>query len=396
MPVDSIARGLAVGGWQSVPFTQAVPLDSFHGKNLGSMYVTGALALSPAANATAGGFAQIRFVADGVNAPTFSGGFKEAGTSSGYINTVGIENILQCWYDGLGYWFSWFQQVGAVALPYPLLSGAAIANGTPTQINLTYTQSLDAAQVPANSSFSIVCSGGAATVTGVSVSGTGVTLTTSRTFLAGDVVTVSYTPPATNFLIDSTDVCQAGSLTNYAITNNVIGVQGVRLTTLANLTETADGVIGWDYVSSDGTVAWNHSMGTSSVKLPAGQDGWVAVKQTVLAVGGSGSMLALKTASTNGNYSTYNYGAYKGSSGFYYQITAGVVNATAVPGANLDFYRLRRAGTTIYAERSTDGGLTYPTNIYTWAGASTADLYISIMTYGVSANAALQGTGNIA
>lgn len=50
-----------------------------------------------------------RLIANGVNAPTFAG-FLESIGSSGFINTVGVINILECYWDGASAWYGWSQE----------------------------------------------------------------------------------------------------------------------------------------------------------------------------------------------------------------------------------------------------------------------------------------------
>jgi hypothetical protein len=73
--------------------------------------------------------------------------------------------------------------------------GAGVASATPTKLVVTFSDTLLSSSVPATGDFVITNSGGADSVTAVSVVGATVELTKSRTTLANDVITVAYTQP---------------------------------------------------------------------------------------------------------------------------------------------------------------------------------------------------------
>lgn len=99
----------------------------------------------------------------------------------------------------------------------PTLTSAAVANGTPTVVNLTMSEAMDAGFVPAASAFAV----SGHTVSSVAISGSTVNLTCSAAFVFGEAArTVAYTQPGSN---NARDV--AGNLlANFSaqsITNNV-------------------------------------------------------------------------------------------------------------------------------------------------------------------------------
>jgi uncharacterized repeat protein (TIGR02059 family) len=86
-----------------------------------------------------------------------------------------------------------------VVLQIPAYVSSVISDAAPTQISLTFDQSL-VNTVPAASAFTVMVNSVARTVNTVSVSGTTVTLVLSSAALNGDVVTVAYTQPGSNQL----------------------------------------------------------------------------------------------------------------------------------------------------------------------------------------------------
>lgn len=101
----------------------------------------------------------------------------------------------------------------------PVYQSSAVANATPTLLELTYDSSLGTI-VPAASAFNVLVNSTARTVTNVAISGTKVQLTLASAIKYGDVVTVTYTKPATNSL-QSTTGGLAASISGKPVTNNL-------------------------------------------------------------------------------------------------------------------------------------------------------------------------------
>ena len=90
------------------------------------------------------------------------------------------------------------------------------------QLTLTYDEPLDGGSVPAKEQFEVSLNGGTAqAVSAVAVDGTTVTLTLATPAVFGQVVTLTYTVPATNPLRDPFGN-PAGALTNHPVTNETI------------------------------------------------------------------------------------------------------------------------------------------------------------------------------
>jgi len=97
---------------------------------------------------------------------------------------------------------------------------SAVAATTPAIINMTYNQNL-ANIVPAASAFTVIVNTVARTINTVAVSGAKVLLTLSKPVVYGDIITVSYTKPASNPLQISTG-SQVNNMVNQPVTNNCI------------------------------------------------------------------------------------------------------------------------------------------------------------------------------
>lgn len=99
----------------------------------------------------------------------------------------------------------------------PTITGASVANATPTVVALAVSEALNAAFTPAASAFTV----SGHTVTGVSISGSTINLTVSAAFVNGEAArTAAYTQPGSNDARDNAGYLLA-SFTGRAITNNV-------------------------------------------------------------------------------------------------------------------------------------------------------------------------------
>ncbi len=110
-----------------------------------------------------------------------------------------------------------------VVLVVPVYKSSVIQNSTPALLELTYDVSL-ANIVPAVSAFSVLVSSIRRTIISVSITGGKVRLTLSSPVLFGDVVSVSYSQPATNPL-QTASGGKAASISFKTVTNNVAAVE---------------------------------------------------------------------------------------------------------------------------------------------------------------------------
>lgn len=334
--------------------------------------VTGALSFSLAESPLTGSNVLAPLIANGANAPVFLAPLLQHNSDAGYDNRVGILNLVRFWYDGARAWYSISHQVGAT--PAPSLLSATIENAATTEIRLTYNQTLNTTP-PVTSAFTITASGGAASVNSVSIATTVVTVTASRAFVAGEVVSISYTVPGANE-IKNTSGGLASALVNQSVTNNISAIQFPRLASGIGLTESGNGTTGWTYTGGAGAWAAQHML--TDRKFPSGGNAQVQARVTANPATNS-AMLGLNSANADVDFTGYEYGVFLSTlpgAGVtnYYTITNGAATDRGVTGVINDYIRLRRTGTSIVAEKSTDNSNW--TTIFTWTGASTADLWV--------------------
>ena len=283
----------------TVPFTQNAVMPRQQVRN--------AVAFAPnASGAVMGATVETSLVADGTNAPSFSG-FKEWGGSAGYLNTAGTVNYVQFRFDGLDYTYSVVQVINPVAAP--VLTGTAANSGQNT-ITLTYSKALNAAQVPASSAFTLTNSGGAQTVSNVAIAGSTVTLTTSRTMASTDAVALAYTPPATT-PVASSDGENAGAVAAFAVP---VATLGAPSNTVAPTLSSATAITGtaltvttgtWSNSPTGFTYQWSYADtstaiggATASSYIPVAGDVGHTLKCIVTATNPSGSAAAASNTSS--------------------------------------------------------------------------------------------------
>jgi uncharacterized repeat protein (TIGR02059 family) len=107
-----------------------------------------------------------------------------------------------------------------VSFVIPIYVSSAVANATPSLLEMTYNITL-ANIVPAATSFKVMVNSVTRTVSSVAISGTKVQLTLSSAIKFGDIVTFSYTKPSTNPL-QSTTGGVGTSISAQSVTNNLI------------------------------------------------------------------------------------------------------------------------------------------------------------------------------
>lgn len=154
-------------------------------------------------------------------------------------------------------------------LTAPVFAGAVVANASPTIVQVTMSEAL-AASVPPTSAFTI----SSRTVTGVSISGSVVSLTVNSAFVYGDNATVAYTPPGANPRIQDA-AGNASTSFSSAITNNVAAT-GSDYPRMINLSATTieSGTGPYTYTGNGG-VNTSDTGGISPKSLPANTDGWI-------------------------------------------------------------------------------------------------------------------------
>ena len=417
-PTGSANLPIAIAFASAVPFTQNAQMPRQQVRN--------AVAFSPnTSGAVLGATVETSLVADGVNPPSFTG-FKEWGGSAGYLNTAGTVNYLQMRFDGLDYTYSVVQVINPVAAPQ--LTGASANSGQST-IALTFSKPLNTAQVPTASAFALTNSGGAQTVSGVSIAGSTVTLTTSRTMASTDAVALGYSPPSTNPLASS-DGENAGAVAAFAVP---VATSGAPSNTVAPTLSSTTATTGTTLTVTTGTWAnsptgftyqWFQadtnaaiSGATTTSYTPVAGDVGHTLKCIVTATNANGSAAAVSntssavvaaaapvntvapalstTSPTQGNAVTVTTGTWNGSpTGFTYQwfyadTSAAISGATAssyTPVASDVSHTLRVTVTATNANGSSAGSSNT-------SGAVTATAAASFAQF-VTKNAAMVETVN--
>lgn len=198
-----VGAGGSGGGAVRKPFASTLSFDkaitAYDQKT-----VTGPLTFSVMAGLplVPGATAIVRLIADGSNTPIFSA-FKLAIGSAEYDTRAGYLNVLNFWYDGVEFWVSILQQVGAIAAPVfdttpPVLQSASVNASDAAKVDLVYSELLSAVNVPAPSAYTAT----GRTVTAVTVVNNIITLTLSAAVAPSTSITVAYTPPGTEKVQD--------------------------------------------------------------------------------------------------------------------------------------------------------------------------------------------------
>jgi uncharacterized repeat protein (TIGR02059 family) len=114
-----------------------------------------------------------------------------------------------------------FEAQSGSAPAVPAYTSSAVANTTPSILEMTYNLTL-ANIVPATSAFSVLVNSAARSVSAVVISGTKVQLTLASAIKYNDIVTVVYTKPATNPLQTTAGGVAVSISPAQPVVNNVI------------------------------------------------------------------------------------------------------------------------------------------------------------------------------
>lgn len=168
-------------------------------------------------------------------------------------------------------------------------------------------------------------------------------------------------------------------------------VSYIRLSPIAAMTESGAGP--YAYAGTGGTYG-SAIGGVSSVGLQSGVDGSLAQTVGALTATGNEPMLGINPGTTVVAFGSLTYCFYaEGVVGNYAAFTGGssktVTNTVA--RANGDIMRLRRAGTTLYAEVARTATPTVFTEIANWTGVSTAAFKFQCTASGTSTIGTLTG-----
>jgi hypothetical protein len=103
------------------------------------------------------------------------------------------------------------------AVTFPTVSTATIEDAAKANVVITFNHTINTSYVPATTDFVLA----GKTISTVGISGAVVTLTVSVAYAYGDVVTVNYTKPVSNYLRDNTTGGAVASFTGQGVTNHI-------------------------------------------------------------------------------------------------------------------------------------------------------------------------------
>jgi len=247
------------------------------------------------------------------------------------------------------------QQPGSQTQQAPVLSTSTVNGAT---LTLTYNENLDTSSVPSGGDFIVKVNGTVQSApTGITVSGSSMTMTLYQAVPSGSTVTISYTP-GTHPLRDLTGN-NATALVNYQVSNGTSGSQQapVLVTAVVN--------------GATMTLTYNENLDTNSV--PYSSDFIVRVNGTVqsaptgITVSGSSLTLALYQAVASGSTVTISYTpgthplrdltGYNASALVNYQVSNGTTDTISPvwpQGSALNISNLSGTGLTLSWPQATD------------------------------------------
>jgi len=106
--------------------------------------------------------------------------------------------------------------VNGVVYPVPTVATATVEDVNKDKVVITFSEPLDETSIPATTDFALA----GKTITNVGISGAVVTLTVSVAYAYGNVITVDYTKPASNYIMDQWGAILA-TFADQAVTNNI-------------------------------------------------------------------------------------------------------------------------------------------------------------------------------
>jgi hypothetical protein len=253
----------------------------------------------------------------------------------------------------------------------PTITARVVANSTPTQINLTFSESVTAT----TAGFSAKKNGSAWSISSISGSGTSWTLTMGSAAAFGDTLQLSYNSATGNTL--DTAANELASFTDVSVTNNVGGA----LEDLVFGTGNGLSVSGttWDGSNSGGGY---DNFGVATKTIPASTDGYIRARYT--AANGENAIIGIDTDSTIESWDAtpsspatpYNYKAFAWiySGQIWYGEESVAVANTGVSISTGNYWRISRVGSTWKVQKSTDG--TSWTDAVTLAYTGTGQIYL--------------------
>jgi Collagen triple helix repeat (20 copies)/Putative flagellar system-associated repeat len=273
--------------WQTSPFTTAIPLNGL--TVLEQHTITGPTAFTVGTTALMGR-CYLRLISNGVNEPTFSPTFHAHRYNAGFSNVAGHLNLLSVGYDGTDVFYSWSQPTLQPDLLAPSIVEVTVSGNS---IIIALSEALDGGFAPA-AQFGLTFSGGAVTVSTLSVSGANLVGTLSRSIALGETGTLAYTAPGAGGVRDLT-----GNLLATISGISVINLSYIQLTNInaGSITQTGNITTGFTYSWNSGTNSVAYAGGANK-SLPASTTGYVEWEW--INIGGADSYPVLMLNETNG------------------------------------------------------------------------------------------------
>lgn len=310
----------------------------------------------PGAPVVPGSRCTVHLIANVGHVPQFSG-FVAASGSDTWAEINGLEHIVEFWHDGASAYYSIAQQTQQITV-VPILGTRRVENASPNILTLSYSAQLLTIP-PAPSSFSMVGSASAISVSSVQITGKSVVLTLSRSVAIGESLQITYAPPISNQIKTSSGGL-AAAFNGLAVTNAVIPSDYITFGAMSSMTQAVAAVLGYDqYTTSAASWAANaRSPSRKFVLSPAGDIYFQASIVTGDLQGVGLHVNATLSVSTTTTYFAY---ANLAATGFWRVQTGGMtINNAALPAAAGDLVRYRLTpANTLYLEVSKDSGASW-------------------------------------
>lgn len=250
----------------------------------------------------------------------------------------------------------------------PTLLSAIVSNAAPSNIVLTYNETINPAIIPATSTGAV----SGKTITGVAISGSTVTYTVNTPFVFGDTITFSYTQGVNKIQDMSGNF--AANLVSQAVTNNI--ASSSQIVVWENLVN-ASGSTNAGFITTNGTLP---SGGRGTVAINTANNFEVFAQFTTLS---PATVLFLDRDSTNayvwGASQTFEAGAYQVGGNLYWAVNGTVPNnmgAVSIP----IWVKLRKSGNNIILSTSaTENGSYTDVKTFTDAIVGVSTLYIHVL-----------------
>jgi hypothetical protein len=187
---------------------------------------------------------------------------------------------------------------GGLDTTAPTLLSAVVSNAAPSNLVLTFNETLDSASVPATTDFDIQVNGASRNRDLVTLSGAVITLHLVSPILNGDTITVSYLAGGTNKIQDVAGN-DAAAFVNTAVTNNVSAADTTPPTVVSKNTTSATNIrIVFSEAVTVNLLGWSFKKNGSALGASAVTGSGTTWDFTVATMAGGDTLLASYDSST--------------------------------------------------------------------------------------------------